>query len=138
MVARLPTNHSHGSVPFSKHAPAHKAVTCRRCINIERAKCDPFIVRQADGRVWFANRIRAQGRFADRVWAVLRNARIKSKCLRKPSDTSVAARKASASISSAAELCEARRWIPMNPLQAYAMRVEDARLAKRVTATCPV
>jgi hypothetical protein len=104
---------------------------CRIYINIERAKCDPFIERQADGRVWFANRIRAQGRFADRVWPVFRNARNKRKRLPEPSDTSVIVRKASASISRAAALCEARRWIPMNPLQAYAMRVEDARLAKR-------
>jgi hypothetical protein len=104
---------------------------CRSCINIERAKCDPFIERQADGRVWSANRIRAQGRFADRVWPVFRNAHIERKRLPKPSNTYVIVRTASASISRAAALCEARRWIPMNPLQAYAMRVEDARLAKR-------
>ena len=59
---------------------------CRSCINIERAKCDPFIERQADGRVWSANRIRAQGRFADRVWPVFRNAHIKRKRLPKPSE----------------------------------------------------
>jgi hypothetical protein len=111
---------------------------CRSCINIERAKLDPFIERRRDGYVWFANRVRAKGRFADRVWAVFRNARIKRKCLRTPLDTSVAARKASASISRAAELCEARRWIPMNPLQAYAMRVEDARLAQRRHRHMPV
>jgi len=104
---------------------------CRSCINIERAKLDPFIERGGDGHVWFANRVRAKGRFADRVWAVFRDARIKRKCLRKSLDTSVVVRKASAAITKAAALSEARRWIPMNPLQAYAMRVEDARLAKR-------
>lgn len=104
---------------------------CRSCINIERAKLDPFVEWDADGRVWFANRIRAQGRFADRVWPVFRNApRVKCKRLR-ALDTSVVVRKASAAITKAAALGEARRWIPMNPLQAYAMRVEDARLAKR-------
>lgn len=79
----------------------------------------------------FANRLRAGGRFADRVWPVSRNTpRVKRKRLR-PLDTSVIVRKASAAIAKAAALSEARRWIPMNPLQAYAMRVEDARLAKR-------
>jgi hypothetical protein len=104
---------------------------CRSCINIERAKLDPFIERGRDGCVWFANRVRAKGRFADRVWAVFRNAQIKRKCLRKPLDTSVVVRKASTAITKAAALGEARRWIPMNPLQAFAMRVEDVRLAKR-------
>jgi hypothetical protein len=104
---------------------------CPSCINIERAKLDPFIERRRDGYVWFANRVRAKGRFADRVWAVFRNARTKRRCLRKPLDTSAVVRKASAAITKAAALSEARRWIPMNPLQAYAMRAEDARLAKR-------
>ena len=70
---------------------------CRSCINIERAKLGPFIERRRDGYVWFANRVRRKGRFADRVWAVFRDARIKRKCLRKPLDTSVIVRKASAS-----------------------------------------
>ena len=104
---------------------------CRSCINIERAKLDPFIERGRDGYVWSANQVRAKGRFADRVWAVFRNARIKRTCLRKPLDTSVVVRKASTAITKAAALSEARRWIPMNPLQTYAMRVEDIRLAKR-------
>src|SRR5512137_644793 len=110
---------------------------CRGCINIERAKLDPFIERGADGRVWFANRIRAEGRFADRVWPVFRNARIERKPLRKPTHTSVIARKASAAITKAAALSEVRRWIPMNPLQAYAMRVEDARIAQRARRQTP-
>jgi hypothetical protein len=50
---------------------------CRRCINIERAMLDPFIERSTDGRAWFANRVRSEGRFADRVWPVFRNGRIK-------------------------------------------------------------
>ena len=105
---------------------------CRSCINIERAKLDPFIEWDTDGRVRFANRLRAGGRFADRVWPVFRNApRVKRKRLRKSLDTSVVVRKASAAITKAAALSETRRWIPMNPLQAYAMRAEDARLAKR-------
>ncbi len=104
---------------------------CPSCINIERAKRDPFIERGGDGHVRFANRVRAKGRFADRVWAVFRNARIKRQRLRRPLDTSVVVRKASTAISRAAALGAARRWIPMNPLQAYAMRVEDIRLAKR-------
>ena len=66
---------------------------CRSCINIERAKLDPFTERGREGNVWFANRVRAKG--------------------------------------------EARRWIPMNPLQAYAMGVEDVHLAKRRAAKQP-
>ena len=81
--------------------------------------------------MWFANRLRAEGRFADKVWPVFRDAPRKRKRLREPLDTSVVARKASAAITKAAGPSEARRWIPMNPLQAYAMRVEDVRLAKR-------
>ncbi len=104
---------------------------CPSCINIERAKFDPFIERGRDGCVWFANSVRAKGRFADRVWAVFRNTRIKRQRLRKPLDTSVVVRKASTAITKAAVLGEGRRWIPMNPLQAFAMRVEDVRLAKR-------
>jgi hypothetical protein len=104
---------------------------CRSCINIERAKLDPFIEWDTDGRVRFANRLRAVGRFADRVWPVFRNApHVKRRRLR-ALDTSVVVRKASAAITRAAALSEARRWIPMNPLQAHAMRVEDAYLAKR-------
>jgi hypothetical protein len=105
---------------------------CRSCINIERAKLDPFIEWDTHGRVRFANCVRAEGRFADRVWSVFRNApRVERKQRRKPLDTSVVVRKASAAITKAAALSEARRWIPMNPLQAYAMLAEDARLAKR-------
>jgi hypothetical protein len=91
---------------------------------------DPFVERRTDGRLWFANRVRSEGRFADRVWPVFRNARIKRRP-RKPLDTPAIVRKASASITKAAALCEARRWIPMNPLLAHAMRVEDVCLAKR-------
>jgi hypothetical protein len=91
---------------------------------------DPFIERRTDGRLRFANRVRSEGRFADRVWPVFRNARIK-RGPRKPVDTPAIVRKASVAITKAAALCEARRWIPMNPLLAHAMRVEDARLDKR-------
>ena len=62
---------------------------------------------------------------------MFRNSRIKRQRLRKPLDTSVVVRKARTAITKEAALSEARRWIPMNPLQAHAMRVGDARLEKR-------
>jgi hypothetical protein len=99
---------------------------CPRCSELCRAEFEPF-VEHYDGRRHFANEVRGAGRFRERVYPVLSNSR-RQRRKRLPM-FSVCVVKVSRSIEQSARLSEARRWLPCNPLVAFAMRAEDARRA---------
>ena len=101
---------------------------CPRCMTLERAFFDEFIRRDAAGRAHFANRVPGEGRFRDRHWPVFQRPKRHAHPRHLP--MSPCGEKMSRAIAFSAWLSEARRWLPCNPLDAYAMRVEDAVLSR--------
>ncbi len=105
---------------------------CPRCMTLERASLDEFIRRNAAGRAHFADHKLGKGRYCERHWPVFQRPKrhIRPRLLA----ASLCSERMSRSIVFSAWLSEARRWLPCNPLDAHAMRVEDAamsRLSKR-------
>lgn len=96
------------------------------------ATFEPFVERH-DGAVTFANRQFHSGDpFMQRHWPVFSLVkRGRLKC-RRPIHHR--ARRDSDQITESSRLCEARRWLPCNPLDAHAMKAEDARLARRFSS----
>lgn len=94
------------------------------------ATFEPFIERRQDGTIRFANRALRSGEpFLRRHWPVFSLVKRSRQTLRPP----IALRRAgrvSRQITTSSRLCEARHWLPCNPLDAHAMKIEDARLAR--------
>jgi hypothetical protein len=88
------------------------------------ATFEEFIEFLEDGTVRFANRNCRNGEpFLSHHWPVF--SLVKRKRWRRrmlPRRDQIAA---------SSWLCEARRWLPCSPLDAHAMKVEDARFARR-------
>jgi hypothetical protein len=102
---------------------------CPRCTILLKADFDPFVQWDAAGRSQFANSLPSHGRFRDRVWPVFRRPRRRVR-RRRPRDVmdTPCGEKVSRSIVKSSRVASARRWIPMNPLAAHQMKVEDAFL----------
>jgi hypothetical protein len=90
--------------------------------HLERAEFEPFVECRA-GRVLFANAM------PDPAWPVFRRTPRRFR-RRKPHGLSPRGQKVSRSIEKAGRVVEARRWMPLNPLLAHVMRVEDAWRAR--------
>lgn len=99
-----------------------------RCTILERASFGEFIRRDAAGRAHFANHIPGEGRFLDRHWPVFQRPKRHARPRRLP--MSPCSERVNRPIVLSAWLSDARRWPPCNPLDAHAMRVEDAVLSR--------
>ena len=69
------------------------------------------------------------GRHRDRVYPVLSSFKRSRSTIRRFHGPASVIR-SSNELERASKISEALRWIPMRPLDAYAMRVEDARMAR--------
>ena len=69
------------------------------------------------------------GRHRDRVYPVLSSFKRARRAQRRFYGPAAVIRRSS-ELERASKISEALRWIPMRPLEAYAMRVEDARMAR--------
>lgn len=109
------------------------AIPCRQVPWRERTQAatfEPFVERDQDGAVRFANRAARSGApFLQRHWPVF--SLVKRSRRKRHRPTHHHARRSSDRITASSTLCEARRWLPCNPLDAHAMKIEDARLARR-------
>lgn len=87
---------------------------------------DAFVTREpATGRVRFANRMPQGQRFLDRCVPIFSQPRCHAR--RRPKHVhSISGKKINRSIQKSARLAEIRRLVPVNPLYAHVMRVEDA------------
>ncbi len=100
---------------------------CPRCTQLAKAEFDAFVWHDQAG-VRFANRMpRGDGRFRERHWPVFQPTR-RRVGRRRPCDVMATpcGQKVNRSIVKAARISAARRWLPCNPLDAHAMKVEDA------------
>jgi hypothetical protein len=91
---------------------------------LAKADFEPFIWTDRVGRTRFANRMSGAHRFLDRAWPVFR--RVPRRLYRRLTASSSCDEKMNKSILKSSHVAAARRWIPMNPLAAHQMRVEDA------------
>jgi hypothetical protein len=92
---------------------------CPRCTTLAKADFDPFVWWDAGGRARFANRLRGK------PWPVFRRVKRRRRKIFR-SDTGHCWQMVNRSIIKSSDVAAARRWIPMNPLLAHQMRVEDA------------
>ena len=100
---------------------------CPPCTLLAKAEFDEFVWRDQRGFVQFANRMQTGGRFFDRHWPVFKRSRRGfDNGWRVLNKTTVCGQKVNRSIMTSSRIAAARRWIPINPLDAHAMRVEDA------------
>jgi hypothetical protein len=87
---------------------------------------DGFVTRDpVTGRVRFANRMPAGRRFLDRSVPIFSQPRRRAR-FRQERTRSIGIERTNRSILRSARLAEVRRLIPLNPLYAHVMRVEDA------------
>ena len=93
---------------------------CPRCMMLEKATFEPFVRRDPNG-VRFANRMRG------RRWPVFRR-EARGFHYRRGGyvQGGPCHQKIVRSILKSSRVCAARRWLPCNPLEVHAMRVEDA------------
>jgi hypothetical protein len=92
---------------------------------LAKADFDPYVWRDADGRPRFANRM------TGKPWPVFRRVKRRRRKVFRFSDTGPCWQMVNRSIVKSSNVAAARRWIPMNPLLAHQMQVEDATRARR-------
>lgn len=97
---------------------------CPHCTLLAKADFDPFVWTDHTGQTRFANQMSGGHRFLDRAWPVFR--RVPRCPSRRLIMSSPCGEKVNRSILKSSRVAAARRCIPMNPLEAYQMRVEDA------------
>jgi hypothetical protein len=97
---------------------------CPNCTLLAKADFDPFVWTDHTGQTTFANRMSGGHRFLDRAWPVFR--RIPRRPSRRFIMRSPCDERVNRSILKSSRVVAARRWMPMNPLSAHQMRVEDA------------
>jgi hypothetical protein len=91
-----------------------------------RSQFDPYVCRDpATGHVRFANRMASGERFLERCVPVFSQPRPRSRS-RRNTIRSLLDQKMNRAIVKSARLTEIRRLMPINPLDAYMMRVEAA------------
>ena len=99
---------------------------CGRCYELPKADFEEFLVRRR-GAVLFANsEIGPRQRFYDRHWPALQLGKRPRSRKRRPISGHCHARW-NRVLDQTCKLAEARRWLPMNPLEAHSMRVNDAK-----------
>lgn len=103
---------------------------CARCDQLLKAEFEAFVWRDGDV-VRFANRMRSDGKFLDRVWPVFRREKRRFRRLRPRYGGSLCSRQVSRSILKSSKTAASRRWIPGNPLLTHLMKIEDAWAYRR-------
>lgn len=95
-----------------------------------RAEFEPFVWHDHGGRVRFVNDVSGvSGRFRERVWPAFRRAKRGFPPRMWATINGLRTfrhERVTVSIVKAGRVNAARRWIPMNPLVAHQMRVEDS------------
>lgn len=100
---------------------------CGRCYELPKADFEEFLV-QRRGAVIFANReIGPRQRFYDRHWPAHRVGPDRHRPQKRRIPSNHCHARYNRELVRSCLLAEARRWLPMNPLEAHSMRVNDAK-----------